>query len=199
MKIRVGADFLISLLLIFILSGFDYAAIFLLSGVIHETGHIAFLALNGVKKGEMRLGLLGAEIKADISRISYMREISVYLGGIIFNLLTCVLCLFLLKISFDIRLILFFFSNLLYALVNLVPIKSFDGGGALRAILLISVPDMMLAEKISNAVSVLFSVILLVFSVVSLLKFGSNLTLVMLAAWCVYQCIPSKPCCLSAS
>ena len=60
---------------------------FLLSCTIHEIGHIVFLKIFKIKKAEISLGLAGADIVADTSRISYIKEFFVYMSGAIFNII----------------------------------------------------------------------------------------------------------------
>lgn len=192
MKLHVSVSFILSLALIFLSNSFDYAAIFLISAFIHETGHIVFLKLYKVKKPELYLGLLGAQIRADMAYLSYRREAAVYLGGAFFNLGAALLSLGAMRFFSDVRLIFFFFANLFYALLNLIPIETLDGGRVLESCLLSFTDDPWRAQCICRAVSLAFSSALFFVSVTFLGAQKNNATLVLLLLWVLYQCIFSN-------
>lgn len=199
MKIGVGFEFALSLAMIFLFNSFEYSLIFLISALIHEAGHIFFLKLYKIKKPELILGLLGAELRADLSRLSYREEIAVYLGGAGANLAVCAACIGALHIRFSDEVFFFFFSNFFYALLNLMPVKTLDGGRALECAVLMLCADPWCAVKIAETVSFVFSVLLCAAFTLSAFYIGINPTALLLVAWLVFQCIFSKPCCRSAS
>lgn len=199
MKIRITPEFILSLGLIFLSNRLETAVIFLSAALIHELGHMTFLFLLGVKKPELSLGLLGADIRADTSRLSYGEETLIYLGGILFNALATGVCMLCLKRSFDMRVMLFCLANILYALFNLLPVRHLDGGRALECVLLSRLDDLWLADRILTAVSVIASTVLAVLSVYITSILGASVSLITLTLWSLYQCIPSKPFCRSTS
>ncbi len=199
MKVNISPEFILSLGLIFLSNKLETALIFISAALVHEAGHMTLLSLLGIKKPELSLGLLGADITADTSRLSYGREMLVYLGGILFNALATGVSLLCLKHSFDMRVMLFCLSNILYASFNLLPVRGLDGGRALECALLSRLDDLWLAERILMAVSVISSLTLAVFSVYMTVSLGASVSLITLSVWSLYQCIPSKPFCLSTS
>ena len=199
MRISASFDFLLSLVLIFYSNSFEYAVIFLLSAFIHEVGHMTLLVHLKVKKPELHLGLLGADISADMSRLGYRAEMAVYLGGAFFNLIFVLLSVLLIRYSFNEIYVFFCFSNLFYALFNLLPIRMLDGGRALECFFMTVSDNPWRAEKISWYISCVFSFALCVLSVWLTFSFGINITLILVILWALYQCIPSKPCCLKTS
>ena len=199
MKIRITPEFILSLGLIFLSNRLETALIFLSAALVHELGHMTLLSLLGIKKPELSLGLLGADIKADTSRLSYGEEALVYLGGILFNALATGVCTLCLRHSFDMRIMLFCLANILYALFNLLPVKHLDGGRVLECALLSRLDDLWLADRILTAVSVTASLTLAVLSVYITLSLGASVSLITLTLWSFYQCIPSKPFCRSTS
>ncbi len=198
MKIRADFNFLFSLLLIFLMNSFDYALIFLLSAMIHEMGHIFFLKIFGAQKAELSLGLIGAEIKADMSHLSYAKEWVVYMGGAFFNFLFSLACPFILKHFFDERIIFFFLSNLGLALINLLPSESLDGGRALCSFLLIFF-DLQSVLRAVFIISALTDLGVGILSVYLTLSQGANLTLLIFSATLIFYFISGKPSCLKAS
>ncbi len=198
MRVRVGVNFILSLVLIFLMNSPDYTLVFLISAVIHEAGHIFFLKIFGVKKAELSLGLIGAEIKADMSRLSYAKETAVYLGGAVFNILSALACPFILKCFFDVRIIFFCLSNLAFALVNLLPSDSLDGGRALRSFLLIFF-DLAPVERVLTVLSLITDLAVGFLAVYFTLSQGANLTLLIFSATLIFYFISGKPSCLKAS
>lgn len=193
MRVRASGDFIISLALIFFLNSFSYACLFILAACLHESGHLALLKIFKIKKPELNLGLLGANIRADTSSLSYRQETAIYLGGALFNFITCAVCLIAMRFLTDMRLIFFFFANLFYACLNLLPIKTLDGGRAVECCLLHLSDDPWRAESICRRVSFVFSTALVAASLVFLMRCKSNLTLVLLLVWIVFSAYSQNP------
>ncbi len=197
MKVKVEFNFFLSVVLVLLMNSFEYTLIFLASAALHEFGHLFFLKIFKIKKAEFTLGLIGAQIRADMSRLSYVREALVYLGGALFNLAASVVCPFLLRYCFDMRIMFFFFSNVCLALVNLFPVASLDGGRALECFLLLFL-DPWQSTKVLRAVSVAATA-LLTFLALSVAFSGGNITLLLFSSTLVFYLISGKPSCRSAS
>ena len=144
------------------------------------------------------LGILGGELYADMSFISYFRETVIYLSGGGVNLILSLLCVLFLQRGFNIHIFFFCFSNLFYALLNLLPIKTLDGRHILEC-LLCMITDPVIAFRICDFISKIFTVLLCVLSVTVIGKIGVNITLWLIHFEIICQCILSKPCCLKAS
>ena len=93
--------------------------------VIHELGHILAAKLCGVRSWRFGLKAGGALITFDFSRLSYMREVFVHLAGPAFGVLSALFSV----IFFGERAEYFAGVSLSMALVNLLPVSGFDGGG----------------------------------------------------------------------
>lgn len=194
MKIRASADFFLSLIIIFITNSLPYAVIFLSAAGIHEVGHIALLRLYKIKKPVLSLGLLGGCITADTSRLSYTREATVYLGGAFFNALACVISLVVMRRISCEHLLFFFFANLFYAALNLLPIETLDGGRVLECLLLSLFDNPFRALGVCRLVSLAFSALAVGTAAMLFGYFKNNLTLVLLLAWIAFTaCFQSPP------
>ena len=194
MRVRVTFNFFLSLLVIFISNSLPYAMIFLSAATVHEVGHIVFLKLNKIKKPVLSLGLLGGCITADMSRLSYGREMAVYLGGAAFNLFACAVSFAAMRLANGEYLMFFFFANLFYAALNLLPISGLDGGRALECLLLGFCNNPFLAVKVCSFISSLFSLVTFLVFVPFVGCFKNNLTLILLLAWIVFTaCFQSPP------
>lgn len=198
MKIKTNAGFIVCLGAIFLFNSYDYALIFISASLVHELGHLFFLTLFKIKNPELILGITGAEIVCDMSRLSYKREALVYLGGALANFVCALLCICFLRQEFNIYIIFFFFANLFYALINLLPIKSLDGGRALECALS-SFLSPFESFRWSLIVSHVFSLCTAGVITLTFIEGYANITLLVLGVAILVQCIPAKPRCLSAS
>lgn len=97
----------------------------LLSAAVHEAGHAAVLCLFGGRLLSLRIGLLGAVMKVDTSRLSYGKELLGILAGPGANLLFAVL------LSGG-RSYVLMGANVVLCLFNLLPLPPLDGGKALE-------------------------------------------------------------------
>ena len=95
------------------------------AAVIHELGHILAAKLCGVRSWRFGLKAGGALITFDFSRLTYMSEVLVHLAGPAFGVMAALFSV----IFFGARAEYFAGASLSMALVNLLPVSGFDGGG----------------------------------------------------------------------
>lgn len=107
------------------------AIITLLCALIHECGHLICIIL--IQKGDFtfRSVINGFRIRAHGVR-SYDEEIIIYLSGPIANVFAFFICFFM-AITINTVFITTAIVNLVTALSNLIPIRGYDGYGAIRA------------------------------------------------------------------
>ena len=149
--------------------------------VLHEIGHILMARLCGVHMGGLRIDLFGARLKL-MGVMSYRREAVIAAAGPLLNLLSVAILLAVTRM--DISGCLggeglvetFVLVSLGLAAVNLLPVRSLDGGRVLYCIL-----APLLGERVADAVLVLGTALCLgglwVFSVYALLRVGEMLSL----------------------
>lgn len=133
-KARGGRDLLISGLLLGMLlcdrSG--VCAVTALAALLHEAGHLLAARLLGIPLGRFRLGLRGARLEVKGRMLSYGEEWLLAAAGPLFSLLGAAGgALFWSSSAARI----FSCASLLLGLLNLLPIRSFDGGRMLAAML----------------------------------------------------------------
>ena len=121
---------------ILIIFGFDepyFAILTILSALIHEGGHIAFLWLRGSGFRSIRGVVYGIKIKKALS-LSYDDEILLYFSGPAANLLVATI-----SASLSLRVgeyvLEFAAVNFATAVSNLLPIRSYDGYGMLDSMI----------------------------------------------------------------
>ena len=106
-------------------NGWRPLALLLGAAALHEAGHCLALRLCGVPIRGIRLGVLGAVLEADCSRLSYGRELACVLAGPAANLL-CALVLSAVGTPPAAA-----GAHLVLGAFNLLPIRPLDGGRAL--------------------------------------------------------------------
>lgn len=125
------------LILSLLLSGAFYGIVPLFAALIHELGHIIAARLRGVRLGKMEIGVFGARISIENGIYSYADEIIVCAAGPLVNFISADIAAILMRlgaIDGDI-LSVFIISSLCLGAVNLLPIRSFDGGRIICAII----------------------------------------------------------------
>lgn len=152
--IRVNLLVPVGLLFLFLLNGVGASAVILLAAIIHECGHIAAARLCGICVERMDIELWGGRMFYG-GMNGYSKELAISLGGVAANLLFAPLGLIP---ALGIYGKLFFFACVCYALVNIIPAKTLDGGEALRCILALNNDEDVAyaAQRAVNAVAVMF-------------------------------------------
>ncbi len=175
MKIRVGF-FAIMLMLSLLLSHslFSLAAFF--AALCHELGHFFAARLCKIKFKECKIGLFGAGLLPDEALFSYRHEISLCAAGPLSNLFLLIfLYPFYQKFPTEfLRYLLF--SSLAFGVMNLLPIRDFDGGRILSVILSQHFSPRTVSLLLS-CLSFIFIFFLWSLSVYFLLRFSASLSL----------------------
>lgn len=128
MKLKVPTITVIFLTAWFVAEPNSVTAATLAAAAVHELGHIAAAKLMRIGISTITLLPLGADISFSRMR-SYREELVTASAGAAFNLVIAVFCLPLAKSEFA---NLFVTSNIALAVINLLPIKTLDGGGTLK-------------------------------------------------------------------
>ena len=175
MKIKLGF-FAILLFVSLLLSHSLFSLASLLAALLHELGHILAASLCRIRMKEFSVGLFGAGLTPSDGLYSYFDEIILCLAGPLSNFFFGSASLLLLRYASSAFLLSFVFSSFAFGILNLLPIKGFDGGRIFRALLLFWLP-LPVAEKISSALSFFFVLFLWTLSVYLLLRTASSLSL----------------------
>ncbi len=174
--IRLNLLVPVGLFFLFLLNGFFSTFVILLAALVHECGHIALAALCGVGIERFDIELWGGRMYYG-GMNSYRKELYISLGGIIANLLFAPLGLISL---FGLYGKLFFCASVCYALVNIIPAKTLDGGEALRCMLNLGF-DGEVAYAAQNAVNALSLLFLCAAGLVLAVLTGFNSSVLMLS------------------
>jgi len=151
--IRVNILVVVGGIFLFLLNGVSVCFVMLLAAAVHELGHILCALLCKAKIARLDIELWGGRMLYCGSGLSYRQELFIATGGITANLLAAPLGL-LIPIT-GIYGQFFFFCCFAYAIVNIIPAASLDGGVALGCLLRMAAdgPQLLAAERIVNAFS----------------------------------------------
>ncbi len=160
----------------------EYLMMIMLSVACHEAGHLTVMKLLGIDIESVTVLPVGIDIKRRERIISYPEEIFLAISGAMVNIL-----LFFIFNRYG----FFAYSNLLYAIINLIPIKGLDGGAALEAFLLCFF-DPGRTERILKTVSVVFCVLLWMLGVYIVFMLDGNISIFALSVFLFASVILKK-------
>lgn len=183
-KINIICLFLI---LLFVLMNFSPYMLVLLSCIIvHEAGHIIFIKINRLNILCIEILPFGINIVTDSRLTSYKADIFTALSGPLFNIIYSLIILTAIKLTeYNSLLIFLFFTNIIYAAINLFPVKSLDGGRALDILLKLFLPE-HIEYIVFSVISAIFLGILSIFALFVLMITEYNFTLVLLCCYLFY-------------
>jgi len=179
MKIKLRISIFGMLMLLILIFGDNrvYSVIALAAAAVHECGHLITARLLGVKFKTLSLNLFGARLGLATPLYSYKKEFLLCAAGPAINLVTGAVALCVYNSRLPNEHILFFaIASFFLAVLNLLPIKSFDGG---RMLLCLTAPLIGLypAERTLGVLSFISVLILWGISLYLMLRVGSSLAL----------------------
>lgn len=142
-----------------------------LFSALHETGHILALLFFGRKPTSITLGIMGIRIEMNDAMLLYHQECVIALSGPVINLVLAIIFAFT-----DISGLPFAVNTGLF-LVNILPVKTLDGGRFIYNLLLLRT-DEEKAGKTINILEIITAVMLVVVMIVSLVTGCANTSFV---------------------
>ena len=175
------------LLILFVTINFSvYILTFLLCIFIHEIGHIILIKINKFSILGIEILPFGINISTDSKLTSYKTDITIALSGPFMNITAAVIIFIIIKLNgYNSILFFSFLTNILYAAINLFPVKSLDGGKAVSDILKIFLPEHT-AQIIFSVISAVSLGILSLSALFILMITGYNFTLILLCCYLFY-------------
>ena len=179
MKTRIKFGFFSLLIAVtMIISANEYTYISFLAAAIHEAGHLFAAKILKIKLTELKFDFLGARLIVSRNIISYSQEIILCAFGPLFNFLSAIMVYTASqRLKTDHSLISFFIiASIALGILNLLPIKSFDGGRITEAALCFVLSPSS-SKKVLEMLSFTTVFLLWCISVYFLLIYSSSLSL----------------------
>lgn len=163
-----------------------YTLIVIMSALLHETGHLVFMKIFGVRIYSVTVFPFGAVIRSDAASLPYKREATVAFAGAGVNIVCAAVSGIAYMCVPGIALQFICVCNLFLALINLVPVKTLDGGRILFSLLCCRMlPEK--AQEYSDFISYLSFIFLVIASLALLTVTGYNFSLVIFSL-CIFIC-----------
>ena len=181
-KLRLNIFALCALLMVMYLENVSSVLILTSAAMIHECGHFIAIKANGCSITRVDLEPFGATIAFNAADASYKSEMLIALGGPIAGIAAAGagwLCFLYFPSPL---LLMFVLASMLFSLINLFPLRTLDGGTALRAFML-SRYDIDKAELILRLMSLTAAAMLCVLSAMLLQYTGYNVSLLALTGF----------------
>ncbi len=178
-RIKIGAPTVAFIVLLIILDRSLLSLLALAAALIHELGHLAAMFLVGTKVTEIEMTVFGAEIRTRTMSQNSLENIVIFASGAAANLISALIVYTLPSASFE---ALFFGgASLSLAVVNLLPIRTLDGGCILEAVIVPLIPKY--APLILDIISLFTLGLLWLAAAYLLLIANGNLSLML---FCIY-------------
>ena len=145
----------------------------LLAAALHELGHITSAAIMKLRIKRIKIDIFGAIIETDALSCSYVKESILTLSGPLANIFTALIATAI-SLPFDTE--LFTVASIVFAFINLLPARGFDGGRALSCLLL-SLLSPAQASRILSVTSFISVFALWSISVYFIMRTGAYLSL----------------------
>ena len=156
----------------------EFTYISLLSALIHETGHIIAAKILKIKLKEIKFDFLGARLVISKKIISYSKEVMLCAFGPLFNFLSAFIA-YIVSCHYGIqdpKINFFIFASISLGILNLLPIKTFDGGRIIESALCFIIQPSA-SKKTVEVLSFITVFLLWCISVYFLLIYSSSLSL----------------------
>ena len=183
---KISFTFLALILYVLTMSKSRIIGFVVLFAILHEIVHLFFIYYFSAAPEKVSFNLLGANIKRGVtSSFNINSEIIINASAPVFNIFAGVVFYLLSKYFINYQTILNEISNVNFVLgfFNLVPFYTFDGGNALKYILLKIFTERKV-EQIITSISLTITVAFSFFSIHIFLNYQHNFTLIII---CIYM------------
>lgn len=162
-----------------------YGLLSLAAAILHELGHLGVAALLRIRSAEITVGAFGARMGFSVPLLSYRHELLIAAAGPGINLLCIPPCLWGIHRLKDLEgageyLLFFAVASLALAAINLLPLRSFDGGRILGALFALLFGDST-ARRVLGITNALCSILLWGCAVALWFSAAENLSLLVLS------------------
>jgi len=178
-RVIIKPPTVIFFLLLAITDGGLYFFIPLCAALFHEAGHLTAMFALKYPVDSVEITVFGADIRTHVTGGHVLSDIAVYAAGACGNLLSCTVVYAIFGNCETAE--MFCACSLLLAAINLLPIKSLDGGCVFESAAKLIFP--CYGERISSTVSLLTLAMLWLVSVWMLLVFDASISLLLFCGY----------------
>lgn len=159
---------------------------FLLAATVHEVGHLTAAHLFGANP-QISFGIMGLKIKYSDIALGTAKSCIVCAAGSAVGMISSLTVIFCPLSEYDIWMYFALVSATLSG-VNMLPIKTLDGGTLLE---LVSEKFLLphIAQEVTSAISLIFSAVFLVLAVYIYFSHGAALSLLLIATYFIFASI----------
>ena len=207
MKIKVRASAIFVILASVLANGCEFIALFWLSAAVHESGHLLAAKIERKRVERIEIGFSGARIGISDGLLGYGEEFFIAFMGPFFNFLAAFAVVLIFwsgemtvesVIESGLRFLengggdrvekagFFALSSLAQAFLNLLPIKSLDGGRMLNS-LLSAVLGEGAGERVTETCTVIVAFLSWMTAVYLMIKFSAGIALFAFAFWVIFK------------
>ena len=178
-KIKIHPSSVIFSAVLVLLEGSALCLVPFAAALCHELGHLLMMRICSCEADSFEIGLFGAEISTALWDLGVFRTTAIYAAGAAANLISaaCVTAFFGHTVAAE----LFTACSISLAVINMLPIRSLDGGCIAEAIIYKIFP--LHAHTVLTVISAVTIVILWLASVYLILLFNANISLLL---FCIY-------------
>ena len=173
-RVKIHPSSVVFALALMLLEGSAICLIPFAAALCHELGHIAAMLIFGIHANRFELTLFGAQIDTLPLGTDIFKAVTIYAAGPTANIICATVTAMLWQSPGS---TLFCACSISLAVINLLPIRSLDGGGIAEAILSEITP--LHAHVILNALSAATLFLLWLLAVYLLLLFDGNISLLL--------------------
>ena len=186
-KLKINILIAVIICAAFVLDSSAYVAMLLACAAAHELGHYAAIRAFGGRIEQISVLASGLDIRADRRLLSYKHDAVIYLAGAAFNLAAAAAAyVYMSRAGESEELTVFLLTNTAYAVMNLLPIKTLDGGKALKRVLEAAV-GLDKAYKVSECASLAALIALTAAAAYLLVSTRENFSLLLVSAGLIWQ------------
>jgi len=133
-KISIGLPTFIFFAVLFVADFSIMSIMPFLAALLHEAGHVLAMKLCGINISHIKIYPFGVDIKRQATLTSYAADIFVSMAGILTNIAAILTCNLLPPSD---NAAFFVASNVVLIMINVLPVRTLDGGMALEKLLLL--------------------------------------------------------------
>ncbi len=190
-EVKISFTFFALILLFISVNKFKMYLLTLVFGLLHELVHLYFICKLSVPPDKITLTLFGGNIvKNSNTSLKNIYDFIINISAPIFNILIGLMLYFIVNDKTD-NIQIIILVNLLLGCFNLLPFYNFDGGNAIRSLLLLKHNEEF-TEKLLTYTSIGVALFFAVLTIMAFIKYKSNYSLILMSLYFIFSIVFKK-------